>query len=365
VTVRVGALFAGYGGLELALAGALDGDLELVWYCEIEPAACRVMAHRFPGAVNLGDVTAVDWTTVPPVHVVAGGSPCQDLSTAGVRRGMSPGTRSGLWAAMARCVETLRPSLVVWENVIGALSAGAASDLQPCPGCVGDLHGEPAMRALPRVVADLSLVGYDAAWTSLRAADVGAPHGRGRVFLAAAPADTGRSVDHGLFPRRGHPTVQLPARDGTPGTALLPTPVADNSRGLPSPATDYQSLPNAVTRLLPTPTAQDSNRSGSGTGVTLTDAVARHRHPWGRYAGAVDRWSALTPPAPPPTLPSRNGGDRLAPVFVEWMMGLPAGWVTDVEGIRDNAALQVLGNGVVPQQGTAALARLLPLLDAA
>jgi DNA (cytosine-5)-methyltransferase 1 len=51
--------------------------------------------------------------------------------------------------------------------------------------------------------------------------------------------------------------------------------------------------------------------------------------------------------------------ERLSPVFVEWMQGLPEGWVTDVPGLSRNAQLKLLGNGVVPQQGDLALRLLL------
>lgn len=60
---------------------------------------------------------------------------------------------------------------------------------------------------------------------------------------------------------------------------------------------------------------------------------------------------------------SRKGTPQLAPQFSEWMMGLPAGWVTDIPGITRNEALRALGNGVVPQQAAAAVAFLLDVLS--
>jgi DNA (cytosine-5)-methyltransferase 1 len=54
-----------------------------------------------------------------------------------------------------------------------------------------------------------------------------------------------------------------------------------------------------------------------------------------------------------------RGGQQLSPVFVEWMMGLPAGWVTAVPGITRNEQLKMLGNGVCPQQAEAAVRWLL------
>ncbi|ARI56430.1 hypothetical protein A6E92_12015 [Streptomyces sp. S8] len=80
------------------------------------------------------------------------------------------------------------------------------------------------------------------------------------------------------------------------------------------------------------------------------------RPDWGPYTEAVERWEAVTGcPAPGPV----DDVGRLNPPFVEWLMGLPAGWVTAVPGLSRTAQLKALGNGVVPQQATAALRLLL------
>ena len=71
--------------------------------------------------------------------------------------------------------------------------------------------------------------------------------------------------------------------------------------------------------------------------------------------------------APAPTELTVRGKHRLSPLFVEWMMGLPAGWVTSID-ISRNDQLKALGNGVVPQQAAAALSHMLAgqqLADAA
>ena len=81
---------------------------------------------------------------------------------------------------------------------------------------------------------------------------------------------------------------------------------------------------------------------------------------WGKYADAIARWEAIHGPAPAPTMTSpRSGNQQLSPAFTEWMMGLPAGWITDVPSITRNEALKACGNGVVPQQAIAALRHML------
>jgi len=182
--LTLGELCAGYGGLGKAVENVLDAELK--WYSEFDANPSKIMAHHWPDVPNLGDMTQIDWAAVEPVDVLSGGTPCQDLSHAGRRRGMTEGTRSNLWAQMREAIDTIQPTWVAWENVRGAYSANATSDLEHCPGCMGDAGGgKPVLRALGRVLGDLSELGYDAEWRGLRAADVGAPHGRFRVFILA------------------------------------------------------------------------------------------------------------------------------------------------------------------------------------
>ena len=465
MSLKIGALFAGYGGLDLAVSSVLDA--QPAWFSEFDKGPSKILAHRFPNVPNHGDITRIDWATVEPVDIITGGSPCQDLSHAGRRAGMTEGTRSNLWVAMREAIAQLRPRLVVWENVRGAYSAAADSAVEPCPGCVGDGTGVH-LRALGRVLGDLSDLGYDAVWHGLRAADIGAPHGRFRVFVVAYPAadpdgrlDVARiaRADQRAIPHgdAGSPSAALlptPSCSDTNGVgqhgdggldlrttvAMLPTPQARDHKGygpadrsrndpnlsaipllLPTPAVNDmgegktvekwdewtaamqakhgngnghgKSLAIEAQRLLPTPTSSDSKASGgdpSTSNVTLTDAAVRGRgllptpsvadvqggrksrsgdrngelllngiaaeDRWGDYAPAIARWEhALGRPAPEPTQTSKKGNPQLSARFVEWLMGLPAGWVTDVPGVTRNEALKALGNGVVPQQAAQAL----------
>ena len=98
--LRVGSLFSGYGGLDLAIEHALGA--EAVWFSEINKPVARIFSHHWPDALNLGDITSIDWQTVEPVDVLCGGFPCQDVSTVGKRAGLAPGTRSGLWVVHGR-----------------------------------------------------------------------------------------------------------------------------------------------------------------------------------------------------------------------------------------------------------------------
>jgi hypothetical protein len=146
---------------------------------------------------------------------------------------------------------------------------------------------------------------------------------------------------------------------------MLPTPQArDTTNGGPNQrgSSGDLMLPSAV-QLLPTPSVADAlggHRSRSGDRSGELAAAGTGATDWGAYEPAVRRWgTVLGRPAPAPTEVSRNGGQRLSPRFVEWMMGLDDGWVTAVPGLTRNDQLKALGNGVVPQQAAAALSTLL------
>ena len=80
---------------------------------------------------------------------------------------------------------------------------------------------------------------------------------------------------------------------------------------------------------------------------------------WGRYADAITRWEHITGrPAPAPALLNDADGPRPAPAFVEWLMGLPTGWVTDGVELTQNQQITALGNGVLPLQAVSALSML-------
>lgn len=399
--MKLGSLFSGYGGLDLAVHAVLP-DVTTAWVSDVEPGPKTILAHRFPGVPNLGDITTIDWAEVEPVNIIAGGSPCQDLSSAGLRRGMKPGTRSGLWESMFQAVKTMRPQLVVWENVRGALSAPAFSLLEPDAGRLGNGPSRVVLRALGRVLGDLASIGYDAQWEVVRASDVGAPHRRERVFVVAYPNGGGLRAQWGEQSGPAH----APLGGNGP---LLPTPQARDGKGVPGDGYNQASLPREIS-LLPTPTTSDEYQSASSDGKRgeadrlralryaretarpsqgqgrdqqrsrephdslreLSPEVALGAGPgradgvdFGPYAPAIQRWEqVLGREAPPPTEPGRSGRPQLSPRFCEWMMGLPAGWVTDVGLSRANQ-LRALGNGVVPQQGAHAIAALLGGQDVA
>lgn len=333
------------GGLDLAVEHVFNA--RTVWHAEWEDAPSKILARHWPGVPNLRDVTAVDWAAVEPVDIITGGFPCQDVSLAGRRAGMAEGTRSNLWGAMRSAVEIIRPTYVVAENVRGLLSAHAesASDMEPRPGLLGDRRGG-SLRALGRVLGDLADLGYDAAWYSVRASDVGAPHHRFRVFILATRRDVGlvegvQDADLAARRERGEPA---------PGQAESGRARPDAGRRGGASATDAAG--NGRYEGRPEPAGKRGRPHAPLSGSPDID--------WGPYAAAVHRWEhVLGRVAPAPTAPNSKGKPRLSPAFTEWMMGLPEGWVTDTPGLKRADYLTACGNGVVPQQAAHALTRIL------
>jgi len=196
-----------------------------------------------------------------------------------------------IWPFIKQAISILRPSLVVLENVRGHISLG-----------------------FDRVLGDLTEIGYDARWKIVRASDVGAPHQRARLFIIAYPTSLGlsqrvtsrfekaqsRTEDDRCF-TYSHSNTCTQSRRATDGLHF-------QGRGLQN--------------------GQDQGK-------------ARHEY---RFSLQMDRQA----------IPDTLDQGRLNVNFVEYMMGLPVGWVTTLDISRANK-LKMLGNGVVPQQAYYAL----------
>lgn len=147
---------------------------------------------------------------------------------------------------------------------------------------------------------------------------------------------------------------------------LLPTPDAYNHRrGGSTPPEKRRAGGHAVAlqdvaehKLLPTPMTGSTSPAAHGQiSGDFRSGMETAFANWGEYLPAIQRWEdALGIPAPAPTTVSRYGNPQLAAPFVEWMMGLPPGWVTDPAlGLSRPQQLTALGNGVVPQQAVFAI----------
>jgi len=137
----LGSLFDGSGGFPLC---ATMCGIEPRWAAEVEPYPIAVTRSRFPNMKHLGDVSKVNGAEIEPVDIITFGSPCQDLSIAGGRKGLKhedigddETTRSGLFMEAVRIIKEMRdatdgrfPAFAVWENVPGAFSSNRGEDFR-------------------------------------------------------------------------------------------------------------------------------------------------------------------------------------------------------------------------------------------
>lgn len=406
MTLRIGSLFSGYGGLDMGVQEVLGG--EIAWHCQYDPEdkfqyAARILAHHWPEVPNLGDISLVDWLLVLKefglVDVLIGGFPCTDLSVAGQRAGLLIHTRSGLWRHMARAIAVLRPRLVVIENVRGILSTQAHSPVEPCPSCLDHAGGKPLLRALGAVLGDLAALGFDAEWAGVRASEVGAPHERFREFILAWPADAdGEGLERRRLQRAATeraaaladaaslgPEGRRPAWRGGPGSPYGDLATADThgdavrQQSVAEPRSGGASVVGRSDAQAAADAASIGRREGraeSAGQLGRSDAAERGGRArelsvaaddlvveWGEYGPAVEQWETiLGRPHPWPT----NDRGQLAAEFDEWMMGCPEGHICSVppapgmtEANLRNARIKAAGNGVVWQQAAAATRLLL------
>jgi len=396
-------LFSGYGGFSLALEKIYDdlqsteriqqGGMEkdkylpnirkpllaekplIIGFSEIDKYASAVLKYHWPNTKNYGDIKKINWSEVPDFDLLTGGSPCQDLSIAGKRKGLT-GERSGLFYEYVRALQEKKPRYFIWENVKGALSSNGGRDFA-------------------RVLNAFSEAGYSLWWQVLNAKDFGVPQNRERIFVIGfrdgspreifferesnigvnepngktAQTNIARAVDTrtGSYPKWGQYIKQLnnpkhsQQRVYDP-SGISPTISAGNLGGGKSPSKILQ---------LNNPT-HSNNRLYSEEGISpaLNTAQGGNRQP--KICQPV-----LTPDRlekrqngrrmkedgePSFTLTSQdkhgiyNGSRirRLTPTECERLMGLPDNWLKygiDEKGnkfeVSDSQKYKMAGNGVV------------------
>jgi DNA (cytosine-5)-methyltransferase 1 len=131
-------LFSGIGGFHLGFERA--GYKVNAFFSEVDQHAIAVYKHKFPNSTYVGSVTDVHGGDLPRIDLITFGSPCQDFSLAGKRKGMS-GERSSLVSEAIRLIDECRPRVFVWENVKGTFSSNAGEDFAAIIQAFTDLGG--------------------------------------------------------------------------------------------------------------------------------------------------------------------------------------------------------------------------------
>ena len=423
--LKVGAMCAGYGGLELGLHYA-GFNFQLEWVAESDKWASVVLEERFD-VENLGDITKIE--DPPAVDVCIAGFPCQPVSQAGSQRGIND--ERWLIDDVVRVANAAGARWLFLENVLGIYTANEGN-------------------AFGQVLASLAEGGYDARWTNMRADQAcGAPHRRNRWFCIAYRGNgngsdesesfffKSRELIENLIPssesekrskgsvsdsdggsydseRRGQRErlfgaeafgegegeerewVRAVSSDGgedaadsdSAGSEARGNAGCDSGRSRVQSVGSTSFTSNSAHVGYEWSGEAGRGRSGFTNGGVSSFAYSdesgsqgqesegrryvsawgdRAACDWGQYGDAVRRWEyCLGRFAPEPSEPSvtKTGepSSRLHVPFVEWMMGLPPGWVSDLEMARTHK-LKLLGNGVVPQQAAVAYLSLLGLID--
>lgn len=297
--MKIGSLFTGIGGLELAVCDTVTSvapygnDIE--WIAEIDGNSLKILEHStmFHGVSNLGDVTKIDWATVPDVDCITGGTPCQDFSSLGNRKGLE-GEKSPLLYTFIEAIKAKKPDYVLWENVTGALSDGAYDVLLDA----------------------LNEADYSTSSVILPASRLGMPHRRSRLFVFAERTE-GWVIPFNAQLVEVRPDTRL---------RCLPTPNRSRMDGRKSP------------RCSERPSFYDLKQWSE-------DEVRAS------YGAAIERWERTFGREAPPLAKPKG---VLNVEFIEWMMGFPKGWVTGVNDVSRTAKLAALGNACTPQQASEA-----------
>lgn len=297
--MKIGSLFTGIGGLELGVFNTVTSivpyDNYIEWIAETNGNALKILDHStmFHGVPNLGDVAKIDWSAVPDVDCITGGTPCQDFSYLGARKGLE-GEKSSLFYAFIEAVKSKKPDYVLWENVPGALTKGAYDVLLDA----------------------LNEADYSTSSVLLPASRFGMPHKRSRLFVFAERTEKW-AIPFNAQLVKVRPDTRL---------RCLPTPNRSRMDGRKGPG--YSKRPSFYDLKW---WSEDEVRAS--------------------YGAAIERWEqTLGREAPPLAKPKGT----LNVEFIEWMMGFPKGWVTDADDVSRTAKLAALGNACTPQQASEA-----------
>ena len=320
--MTLGSLFDGIGGWLLA---ARHAGVTPVWASEIEPFPCSVTARHFLDVKQLGDITQINPDEIEPVDIVCAGSPCQDLSIAGKRKGLG-GERSGLFRTAVELVRGMRilsggryPRFFVWENVPGAFSSNRGMDFQAVLEEIGEskIPMPPNGKWANAGLAELPQC--QIAWRVLDAQYWGVPQRRRRIFLVADFAADDRRAGEILFEPEGacgNPeTGEGAGKDTAGGTA-------DCARIAVYDMTHADEVMRPVKDgIVPTLNAR-MGTGGNQVPVVLTEGKVR----------------------------------RLTPTECERLQGLPDGYT---DGDSDTARYKALGNGMAQPCATYIIKRIV------
>ena len=358
--MRAISLFSGCGGFEVGFDMA---GIETVLQAESDPWCLSVLARHWPDVRRVDDVRSVTnascagfggrETGQNSVDLIYGGFPCQDVSVAGKRAGLS-GERSGLWSEFQRVLSELRPRWTVIENVPGLLSSNRGLDFL-------------------RILVDLDDLRYGVAWRVVDARWFGVAQRRRRVFIVGCAGDAARAAQvlavcescggHSTKSGEAGERVAATLSGGAHGAGVnLPGRHHEDdenlviARGLTSRNERIDAETENLVVASPIRASDGHHRNSGGRGdgadnliaAVYPTGVSRGLHHDSRTSPSVKVGTGIGLPAPP-AIASGAGVRRLTPLECERLQGFPDGWTeftADGKPIPDSHRYRLLGNAV-------------------
>jgi DNA-cytosine methyltransferase len=289
-------IFSGIGGFSLGLEAA---GMQTVAFCEINSFCQKTLKNHWQSVPVFPDITVLhkeDLKSLPQIDIIAGGFPCQDISIAGKKKGITA-KRSGLWKEYKRLINEIRPKYAIIENVANLRSTGLVSVLQ-----------------------DLWAIGYDAEWHCIPASAFGAPHRRDRIWIIAH-TDCKRCECRAYNKQRGY--------------------LQNNCHREHSKTQQEwdigESRTSQICKILPDADQQGLQRC---RGFEKISPICTQEKIGMYYCSrGIKQWGEEPLEVP------RLKDERLNPDWVEWLMGYPISWT---DGGSRMQRLMALGNSVVP-----------------
>ena len=308
-------LFSGIGGFSLGLKQA-GIPIKNSFFSEIDKYAIQVYQNNFKNSKYVGSVTDVQKEQLPKIDIITFGSPCQDFSMAGKRKGMD-GERSSLITQAIRLINECRPSFFIWENVKGTFSSNSGSDFWAI------------------IQAFTNIGGYRLEWQLLNTKWF-LPQNRERIYLVGYIANgSGRKV----FPITKN-NYKIDETRTNPNTCTLTTRYrASTSQG------SYIAECNKVSQKVKIKSATKKGYETAKKGDSINYAVPTSKTRRGRVGKGV----AQTLDTACNQAVLDNKIRRLTPIECERLQGFPDNWTKigkELETISDSQRYKMCGNAV-------------------
>ena len=344
--------FTGVGGFDLGV----PSDWECVGMSEIDKYANMVLKYRFKDVKNYGDIEKINYEELPDFAVLIGGSPCQDISLAGKRAGLT-GVRSRLFFSYVALLKVKQPDYFIFENVKGLLSSNEGRDFA-------------------EVINQFSEAGYDNVWWEvLDAADFGIPQHRERIFIFGTLGGSGfRKVF--LKRKNERKNIKLQRQQANTitrryhGSQATGTYIAE--RKFNAQIENLHFSRRQPNRIYGVNGVAPTLHRHTGGGQNIKIVASRGRMENGQWIQKIearkdDKANALTSVQKGNMVSIDSKIRYLTPLECEKLMGWESNWTKygiDEKGntieLSDNQRYNLIGNGVVPQVVKQIIRSLMP-----